>query len=58
MLLYIIRHGDPDYENDCLTKKGKKQADGYTVPKCLCLFDISHVYKEDLPLEYHNILNI
>ncbi len=26
MLLYIIRHGDPDYDNDCLTEKGKKQA--------------------------------
>jgi len=27
MLLYIIRHGDPDYANDCLTEKGKKQAE-------------------------------
>ncbi|MCL1844760.1 MAG: phosphoglycerate mutase family protein [Defluviitaleaceae bacterium] len=26
MLLYIIRHGDPDYANDCLTERGKKQA--------------------------------
>ena len=26
MLLYIIRHGDPDYEHDCLTPKGKLQA--------------------------------
>ncbi len=26
MLLYILRHGDPDYEHDCLTEKGKKQA--------------------------------
>ena len=27
MLLYIIRHGEPDYANDCLTRRGKKQAD-------------------------------
>ena len=27
MLLYIIRHGDPDYAHDCLTEKGKKQAE-------------------------------
>lgn len=27
MKLYIIRHGDPDYENDCLTPLGKRQAE-------------------------------
>ncbi len=27
MLLYIIRHGDPDYERDCLTERGKLQAE-------------------------------
>ncbi len=27
MKLYIIRHGDPDYANDCLTEPGKLQAD-------------------------------
>ncbi len=27
MLLYIIRHGDPDYEKDCLTERGKLQAE-------------------------------
>lgn len=26
MLLYVIRHGDPDYANDTLTRKGEKQA--------------------------------
>ena len=26
MLLYIVRHGDPDYKNDCLTELGHKQA--------------------------------
>lgn len=27
MFLYIIRHGDPDYDKDCLTERGKKQAE-------------------------------
>ena len=27
MFLYIIRHGDPDYKNDCLTERGKRQAE-------------------------------
>ena len=27
MKLYIIRHGDPDYENDCLTPLGRRQAE-------------------------------
>ena len=27
MLLYIIRHGDPDYKNDCLTERGRLQAE-------------------------------
>ncbi len=27
MLLYVVRHGDPDYENDSLTELGKKQAE-------------------------------
>ena len=26
MRLIIIRHGDPDYEKNCLTELGKKQA--------------------------------
>lgn len=26
MILHIIRHGDPDYANDCLTDLGKRQA--------------------------------
>ena len=26
MRIVIIRHGDPDYEKDCLTKKGQEQA--------------------------------
>ena len=27
MLLYIIRHGDPDYKTDTLTDRGKLQAE-------------------------------
>ncbi len=27
MLLYIVRHGDPDYKNDCLTERGILQAE-------------------------------
>lgn len=27
MKLLIIRHGDPDYKNDCLTERGKKEAE-------------------------------
>ena len=27
MLLYIIRHGDPNYKNDCLTERGRLQAE-------------------------------
>lgn len=27
MLLYIVRHGDPDYETDSLTERGKLQAE-------------------------------
>ena len=27
MLLYIIRHGDPNYKNDCLTARGRLQAE-------------------------------
>lgn len=27
MLLYIVRHGDPDYSTDSLTERGKKQAE-------------------------------
>ena len=27
MLLYIVRHGDPIYETDSLTERGKMQAE-------------------------------
>ncbi|MBR4866394.1 MAG: histidine phosphatase family protein [Clostridia bacterium] len=32
--------------------------DGYTCPKCLCLSDLGHVYREGLPVVYNNVLNI
>ncbi|MCL2628899.1 MAG: histidine phosphatase family protein [Oscillospiraceae bacterium] len=28
----------------------RNNPDGYTAPQCMCLSDISHIYKEDLPL--------
>lgn len=31
--------------------------DGYTAPKCLCMCDTSHIYKEGLPLKYNNGLD-
>ena len=34
MLLYIIRHGDPDYKNDCLTAKGKREAEAVARRMC------------------------
>ncbi len=34
MKFYIIRHGDPDYANDCLTEIGKQQAEAL-VPRLL-----------------------
>ena len=27
MKLLLIRHGDPDYENDCLTPVGQREAE-------------------------------
>ena len=27
MKIIMIRHGDPDYEHDSLTEKGKREAD-------------------------------
>jgi len=36
----------------------KNYEDGYTAPKCLCLSDISHIYKSGLPMKYNNYINI
>lgn len=46
MLLYIIRHGTPDYENDTLTEDGKKQADA--VGKRLSTCGIDEIYSSPL----------
>jgi len=32
--------------------------DGYTAPKCLCLSDLSHIYKSGLPMKYNNYIKI
>lgn len=42
MFLYLIRHGDPDYKNDCLTELGKDEAK--LVAKRLKYSKIDRVY--------------
>ena len=42
MLLYIVRHGDPNYKDDCLTERGHLQAEA--VAKRLAASGISQVY--------------
>ena len=32
--------------------------DGIAYPQCLCLSDLSHIYGDDLPLRYHDQLDI
>ncbi|MCL2638076.1 MAG: histidine phosphatase family protein [Oscillospiraceae bacterium] len=39
MLLYIIRHGEPNYATDSLTPNGKKQADALAERLCVHGFD-------------------
>lgn len=46
MLLYLIRHGEPDYENDCLTKRGKEQAE--LLAKRLIFSDLDKIYTSPL----------
>lgn len=46
MLLYIIRHGDPDYSTDSLTEKGKLQAEA--VGKRLASAGINKVYSSSM----------
>ena len=46
MLLFYIRHGDPDYKNDSLTPKGDLQA--MAVAKRLAAFGIDEVYSSSL----------
>ena len=44
MKIYFIRHGDPDYKNDCLTELGRKQAAAgkAACPRLTLLNDMRH----------------
>lgn len=46
MLLYIIRHGDPDYASDSLTERGKLQAEA--VGKRLFDSGINQIYSSPM----------
>jgi len=46
MLLYIIRHGEPDYETDSLTENGKRQADA--LAERLCVHGFDEIYASPL----------
>ena len=46
MRILIIRHGDPDYENDCLTEKGKREA--ALLAKKLTAEKIDYIYTSPL----------
>ena len=46
MLLYIIRHGDPDYSTDTLTEKGVLQAEA--VGKRLAATGIDKIYSSPM----------
>ena len=46
MLLYIIRHGDPNYEKDCLTPLGKRQAEA--VGRRLAIHGMDRIFSSPL----------
>lgn len=46
MLLYIVRHGDPDYTTDTLTERGWKQAEA--VGKRICDSGIQQIYSSPM----------
>ena len=46
MYLYFVRHGDPDYEKDCLTDLGKEQAE--LVSKRLALIPFDRIYTSSM----------
>lgn len=50
MYLYVIRHGDPDYDHDCLTEKGKIQAE--LTAKRLEKSNIDEIYSSTLGRAY------
>ena len=46
MLLYIVRHGDPNYELDCLTERGHLQAEA--VGKRIAASGINEIYSSPM----------
>ena len=46
MLLYVIRHGDPDYQNDTLTPLGQRQAEA--VARRLAVNGLTRIYSSPL----------
>ena len=42
MILYVIRHGHPDYEHDCLTPLGREQAEA--VARRLAQLGVDRIY--------------
>ena len=46
MLLYIVRHGEPDYEKDCLTENGRLQAEA--VGKRIAASGIDVIYSSPM----------
>jgi len=46
MLLYIVRHGDPNYEDDCLTERGWLQAEA--VGKRIAASGINQIYSSPM----------
>ncbi|MBR6633344.1 MAG: histidine phosphatase family protein [Clostridia bacterium] len=46
MLLYIVRHGDPDYKADCLTPRGRLQAEA--VGKRLSVSGIDRIFSSPM----------
>jgi probable phosphoglycerate mutase len=46
MLLYIVRHGDPNYELDCLTERGLIQAEA--VGKRIAASGINEIYSSPM----------
>lgn len=62
MILYVIRHGDPDYPNNTLTPQGFRQADALS--KRLGVYGLDEIYTSSLPRAYltakptYELLNI
>ena len=46
MILYIVRHGDPNYKDDCLTEAGRLQAEA--VGKRIAASGINEIYSSPM----------